>query len=244
MEKCTINYTIQAEGNDLDAKALQKVPAGRPLTLSRLYDEEDTWEITVSYNGKTLGMLDYKDCVGIAPFIDDDSLKIDSATAAGVTVSRGRVRAADVTTLALQVEYSYDERRLTVCSGRGGCGFVPDYDVMAAMAVYRVLDGDDDIIMKQTHLNRYRCEIPVDGRRRSAYFDGDFAADTYVFRCRVLFDENFTKCKISACLYNKDRDERYETELDEREKQTALTLVNHSRIFAGDKPLSDDTEVE
>ena len=58
------------------------------------------------------------------------------------------------------------------------------------------------------------------------------------------FDEKFTKCKISANIYNAENDDEYDAELDEREKQTALTLVNHCRIFSGEDPLGDDIEVE
>ena len=245
MEYCTFDYKITAEGADLDAKALQKLSAGQPLTLERVYDREDTWEITVNREGKTLGMLDYADCVGIAPFMDDDSLMIKSAGVTSVSVKNGKTRAKDVTRLNFAVEYRYDENLLKPYTGKSSKkGFVPDYDAMAAMAVYRVLDGQDDIVMKQTHLNRYLRQIPVSGRVRRQFFDGDFTDGSYNFCCEVLFDEKFTKCKISANIYNAENDDEYDAELDEREKQTALTLVNHCRIFSGEDPLGDDIEVE
>ncbi len=245
MEYCTFDYTITAEGADLDAKALQKLSAGQPLTLERVYDREDTWEITVNRDGKALGMMDYAECVGIAPFMDDDSLMIKSAMVTSVSVKAGKTRAKDVTRLNFAAECRYDENLLKPYTGKSGKkGFVPDYDAMAAMAVYRVLDGEDDIVMKQTHLNRWRRQIPVSAQVRKQFFDGDFTDGSYDFCCEVLFDEKFTKCKISASIYNKENGDEYDAELDEREKQTALTLVNHCRIFSGEERLGEDIEAE
>ena len=66
--------------------------------------------------------------------------------------------------------------------------------------------------------------------------DIEFKEDTrYRFYCRVLFDEKFEKCKVSASVLSAE--DEFELELSALEKQSALTFVNHLRIFNGEAPL-------
>ena len=84
-------YKITLEGNDLDAKAVQKMKQGDVLKLARVNDGEDTFEITVSTDkDKALDMLDYCDSIGIAPFMDDGSLEVKSVTVDKVFLKQGK----------------------------------------------------------------------------------------------------------------------------------------------------------
>ena len=77
-------------------------------------------------------------------------------------------------------------------------------------------------------------EINEDMKKSFDGFEFD-ESKKYTFYCRVLFDEKFSKCKVNANI-NCGEDE-YELELSELEKQSALTFVNHLRIFNGEEPV-------
>lgn len=240
MDKIIKKYNITVEGNDLDAKAVQKLKAGENLKISRIIDGEDTYEIAVSTTGgKTLDLLAYCDSIGVAPFIDDGSVIVENATVDKVIVKQGKSRAKDKTTLFFDVEYSYDETVLTAHTGEGGIvGFIPNDDVVLAMAVYHVIDSGEDMVMQQPYLNMFNMDIPLNTDSRKELLDVEFDEDAnHNFYCMVLFDEKFTRCKVSAKVINTATKQELEIPLDEDEKQSALTFVNHTRIFNGEDPV-------
>ena len=231
-------YKITLEGNDLDAKAVQKMKQGEALKLARVNDGEDTFEITVSTDkDKALDMLDYCDSIGIAPFMDDGSVEIKSVTVDKVFLKQGKSRAKDKTTLFFDVAFSYDEEILTPYTAENGVfGFVSADDIMASMAVLHAFSSGEDMVMRQPYLNMFDMEFELNADMKKLFDEFSFDADKqYNFYCSVLFDEKFSKCKVNASI-NCGEDE-FELELSELEKQSALTFVNHLRIFNGEEPV-------
>ena len=231
-------YKIVLEGNDLDAKAVQKMKLGDVLKLSRVTDGEDTFEITVSTDkDKALDMLDYCDSIGIAPFLDDGSLEIKSVTADKVFLKQGKSRAKNKTTLYFDVEFSYDEEILSPYTAENGVlGFVCADDVIMSMAVIYALSSGEDVVMRQPYLNMYDMEFEINEDMKKSFDGFEFdESKKYTFYCRVLFDEKFSKCKVNANI-NCGEDE-FELELSQLEKQSALTFVNHLRIFNSEEPV-------
>ena len=103
-------YRLQFEGNDLDAKDVQKLTTGESLTVERLRDEEDTYDILVKTGrGRELDMLSYGESLGIAPYLDDGSLSVAGAHVEDVSVRQGKTRSRDVTSLVFSIEYEYGE---------------------------------------------------------------------------------------------------------------------------------------
>lgn len=237
MNKISQKYKIVLEGNDLDVKAMQKLKNGDMLKLARVNDGEDTFEITVStLSDKMFDMLDYCDSVGVAPFIDDGSVIVESAVVDKVILKHGKSRAKDRTTLFFDVEYSYDELLVPYTGESGVFGFIPDDDVVLSVAVHSVIDSGDDIVMTQPYLNVYDMEKEITPLIRPVFADIDLKDDVrYRFCCRVLFDEKFEKCRAVATIVSAE--DELELELSQLEKQSALTLVNHLRIFNGETPV-------
>ena len=237
MNKFTQKYKITLDGNDLDVKAMQKLKNGDLLKLARVSDGEDTFEITVSTAAdKMLDMMDYCDSVGTAPFIDDGSVVVENATVDKVFIKQGKSRAKDRTTLFFNVEYSYDELLQPYTGESGVFGFIPDDDIVLAVALHSVIDSGADIVMNQPYLNMYDMEKEITPQLKACLADIEFQEDTrYRFYCRVLFDEKFEKCKVSASVLSAE--DEFELELSALEKQSALTFVNHLRIFNGEAPL-------
>ena len=238
MEQIIKKYSISVEGNDLDAKTVQKLKSGDKLKLERVNDGEDTYEITVATDsGKILDMLDYCDSVGVAPFIDCEYLTAENATVDKVVLKQGKSRAKDVTTLYFDVNYSYDEQLLQPYAAESGVfGFISADDKIAALAVLNVLDNGQDMVMKQPYLNMYDMEFGLNEKMKSALEEIEFEDDAeHTFYCRVLFDEKFSKCRVSAKISAQDSE--MELELTDAEKETALVFVNHLRIFNGDMPV-------
>ena len=107
--KVRVTYKLYISGNDLDAKAAQKLKAGDELKLVRLDDELDTYEILITTReGKELDMLSYQESIGIAPFLDNGDLNFISATVVSSQVNPGKTRAKDETVVAFDVLYEYD----------------------------------------------------------------------------------------------------------------------------------------
>ena len=231
-------YKITLEGNDLDAKAVQKMKQGDVLKLARVNDGEDTFEITVSTDkDKALDMLDYCDSIGIAPFMDDGSLEVKSVTVDKVFLKQGKSRAKDKTTLFFDVTFSYDEEILSPYTAENGVfGFVSADDVVVSTGVLYALSSGEDMVMRQPYLNMFDMEFEINEEMKKSFDGFEFKdGEKYTFYCRVLFDEKFSKCKVNANI-NCGEDE-YELELSELEKQSALTFVNHLRIFNGEEPV-------
>ncbi len=240
MNSITKKYSITIEGNDLDAKSVQKLSEGDKLTLSRINDTEDTFEISVNIKDKAIDLLEYFDSIGIAPFMDDGSVEIIDVAVIGVTVKQGKSRSKDKTILNFSVKFNYDEL-LTPFEGESGIfGFIPSDDSIMAMAIYEVINNGIDIVMSQPYLNLFTMDVAIENQNLFKMFDCEFDdEENYNFCCNVLFDEKFEKCKIRAKIYNiDDEDEEFELELSEYEKQSALTLVNHRRIFNGEDTFS------
>ena len=238
MKEITKKYSITLEGNDLDAKRAQKLTQGTELKLSRINDGEDTFEISVSAGDNALDLIDYCYSIGIAPFIDDGSIEVKSAVVDSVKVKQGKSRAKDKTTVYFDVTYTYEDAVEPYEGESGIFGFIPKYDCVLAMAIYSVVNGSKDYVMIQQYLNYFVADIPMTSEEQLGMFDGDFKEGVnYNFSCGVIFDSEFKHCKAKAKIYNFDDEEDViEIELDENEKQSALTLVNHTRIFGGEEP--------
>ena len=238
MKEITKRYSITLDGNDLDAKRAQKLTQGAELKLSRIDDGEDTFEISVNAGENTVDLIEYCDSIGIAPFIDDGSIEIKSAAVENVKVKQGKSRAKDKTTVYFNVTYSYDDAVEPYESENGIFGFIPKYDCVLAMAIYSVLNGSKDYVMIQQYLNYFVADIPMTMKEQYDIFEMEFKEGVnYNFSCGVIFDEEFKHCKAKAKIYNPDDEEDVlEIELDENEKQSALTFVNHTRIFGGEEP--------
>ncbi len=242
MNKFSKNYFITLEGNDLDVKNVQKLKTGDKLKLGRVEDGEDTFEITVSTQAdKMIDLLAYCDSVGVAPFMDEGSVTVESAIVDKVDVKPGKSRAKDRTTLYFTVEYSYDELLVPYTGESGVFGFIPDDDIVLATAVHSVVDSGSDIVMNQPYLNMYDMEKEITQQLRPVFADMGLKDDTrYRFYCRVLFDEKFEKCRVWATILSAE--DEIELELSQLEKQSALTFVNHLRIFGGETPVDPVVE--
>lgn len=228
MNTVAVKYRITLEGNDIDVKKVQKLKSGTPLLLKRICDAEDTYEICVCHSdGREIDLLTYAESIGIAPFIDA-GLVTAAAKTDSVQVKPGKSRAKDVTVLTAEVEYTYDETVLEFCRGRQAPGFIYPGDTVLSLAVLTVINGDSDVLVQRPYLNLYTMEL-TDGENR--------------VECHTLFDEKFTKCKISAKIYNKENIEQ-ELDLEESEKETVLTLINHARIFDGEEGINCEIEQE
>lgn len=236
MKNVKIKYSITTEGNDLDAKTIQKLKKDEELYLERVNDGEDTFEITVSYEDKLLGLLEYSDSIGIAPFMDDGRIEKVTAKVDNVKIKEGKSRAKDKTILYFTVEYVYDESLTIFKSENDIFAFVPNDNIILAMAIYYCLTDGEDVIVNQSYLNMFDADIPMEYEEQFKMFECTFNnTDDYNFYFSVLFDEKFEKCKVRAKIYNLDKDdEEYEIELNEEEKETAITFVNHRRIFNGE----------
>ncbi|MBR4035272.1 MAG: hypothetical protein IKJ05_00900 [Oscillospiraceae bacterium] len=235
MNTFTKNYFITLEGNDLDVKNVQKLKTGDSLKLGRVEDGEDTFEITVSTaTDKMIDMLAYCDSIGVAPFMDDGSLSVQSATVDRVDVKQGKSRAKDKTTLHFTVEYSYDEEILSPFTQEGIFAFIPKDNAILAVGIYNVIYSGEDMLMRQPYLNMYDMQVKLTDEMKTVLPEVDIAkgGDFYAM---ILFDEKFENCKITAKITQGD--DEFELELTEYEKQSVLTFVNHLRIFNGETPV-------
>ncbi|MEG1863051.1 MAG: hypothetical protein RR198_05535 [Oscillospiraceae bacterium] len=241
MTNLQTKYTLIIEGDDLDAKAARKLKEGDPLKLKRLNDPLDSFEIVVySPQDKELDMLSYPESLGIAPYMDNGSLKIVSATVISLTCSQGKVRSGDMSYLSFSVEYSFDEELLEpYFSQTGILAFMPCDDCVLTMANYCLLDRGVSPI-GQTHLNRYVLSTPLNDASR-LIFDLDFKENVQYFFCaQVLFNESFTLCKTSAQVYCEG--ESYQVDLEENEMLSLIELINHYRILNNQDPV--DCQIE
>ena len=241
----TAVYTVTLEGNDIDTKKVQKLKKGDTLLLKRINDAEDTFEICVCHkDGREIDLLTYAESVGIAPFIDDGSLTVNKAEVSSVTVTPGKTRAKDITDLQLNVTYSYDEEILSRYEDTDTLAFATGEDTVQTMAAFSVAAGDSDVVMTRPYLNLYTMDMPMEYGWQYELFDVDFEENTtYSFYTHALFNEDFTKCKVLAKIYNPDNEEEeFELELDENEKASVLTFVNHARIFEGEDGLNCEIE--
>lgn len=231
------SYEVYIDGNDLDAKAAQKLKVGDEIKLVRMNDELDSFEILITTpQGKELDMLSYEESIGIAPFLDDGNLVIKNSTVDSVVVKPGKSRAKDRTTVVFTVEYGYIPELLKPVEIDDTLGFVPNYDMVLAMAIYHCLNGNGTL--EKVYLNCYQLDCPV---YDDSFLDGEIEDGEYNFSCTVLFNENFTKCKVKVKLYNQDIE--YETQLPDEMKESALVLVNHQRIFEDLDPVDCEIEV-
>ena len=231
------SYKLYIRGNDLDAKAAQKLKAGDSLNLVRMADAEDTYEIVITTaRGKETDMLSYRESVGIAPFLDEGNLTVKRAEVDRVEIKKGKTRAKDETIVCFTVTYRYEEELKPVLSD-DVLAFIPDYDIVLANAIYRCLS--EEKTFDKVYLNCYEMDCPVKDRD-ILRGDEDFENGDFIFNCMVLFNPEFTKCKISAKLYNEDIE--YMLRLPPEIQKTALELVNHRRIFEGEDPLCCEIE--
>ncbi len=245
MTNLTTVYFISLEGNDLDVKKVQKLKDGDRLMLKRINDAEDTFEICVCFpDGKEIDMLSYAESIGIAPFMDDGTITVEKAEVADVRVTPGKTRAKDLTTLVFKVTYSYDDEALSLFEDTDVLAFQTDEDAVLTMAAFSVAGGDSDVVMSRPYLNLYTMDMPMEYGWQYEMFDCDYEENTtYNFYTHALFNKDFTKCKIKAKIYNPDNEEdEFELELDENEKQTVVTLVNHARIFDGEDGINCEIE--
>ena len=232
-------YTLSVEGNDIDAKTAQNLKVGDSLSLKRVDDSADTFEIVVCTDeGKELDMLSYEESVGIAPFLDDGSVKALSAKVLGTKVIPGATRAKDITKINFEVNFEYDGEALELfCGGADSVfAFMPKTNPLYSLCLYRLLDYGEDIIT-QTHLNRYVFEVDIDGDTMQ-YVDFDFGEDKdYFFVSEILFNGQFNRCRVK-CRIECDG-ESFEYPCDGTVAEVMLTFVNHLRIFNDEEPLGD-----
>ena len=235
MNKFSKSYFITLEGNDLDVKNVQKLKTGDKLKLGRVEDGEDTFEITVStQSDKMIDMLAYCDSVGVAPFIDEGSVTVESVTVDKVDVKPGKSRAKDKTILQFTAEYSYDEETLVPFARGDISAFIPQDNIVMAMGISHVINSGEDMIMRQPYLNMYDMQVQLTADMAEILPDIDVSAGGQ-FYAMVLFNEKFDRCKVTAKITQADNE--FEIELSEYEKQSALTFVNHLRIFGGETPV-------
>lgn len=245
MTDMTTAYIVTLEGNDLDVKKVQKLNTGDELVLKRLNDAEDTYEICVCFpDGREIDMLSYAESIGIAPFMDNGLLTVEKAEVTAVRVTPGKTHATDVTRLYFKVKYSYDEEVLSRFYDTDVLAFHTDEDTVLTMAAQAVAGGDTDVVMGRPYLNLYTMDMPMEYGWMYEMYDCDFEENTtYNFYAHAFFNEDFTKCKVMAKIYNPDNEEEeFEIELNENEKQTVVTLVNHTRIFDGEDGVNCEIE--
>ena len=108
--------------------------------------------------------------------------------------------------------------------------------MIVSLAVLYALSSGEDMVMRQPYLNMYDMEFVLNQDMKNCFEGFEFKQGAeYKFYCKVLFDEKFSKCKVSANIVSGE--DEFELELSELEKQSALTFVNHLRIFNGDVPV-------
>ncbi|MBR5521144.1 MAG: hypothetical protein IKU54_04020 [Oscillospiraceae bacterium] len=245
MTNMTTTYAIELEGNDLDVKKVQKLKKGDSLMLKRINDAEDTYEICVCFaDGKEIDMLSYAESIGVAPFMDSELITVEKAEVARVEVKPGKTRAKDKTTLQFNVTYAYDEEALARFTDTDMLAFHTEEDAVLCMAAFSVAAGESDVVMSRPYLNLYTMDMPMEYGWQYEMYDCEYEENTtYNFYAHALFNETFTKCKVMAKIYNPDNEEdEFVLELDENEKQTVVTLVNHARIFDGEDGVNCEIE--
>lgn len=237
MTQAVFLYSITIDGGEIDAKTAQKLTARDSLSLSRLMDELDTFEIVVSTaEGKELDMLSYPESVCLAPFIDEGSLRIVCATVASVNVFRGKTHAQDTTKVSFEVTLEYDESLLKVFnSGSGVKGFLPLEDNFYCLCLFRLLDYSLPII-NQTHLNRYEFEVDIDDDS-SVFFDLDLTEGDFFYTAEALFNEDFTQCKMCSKIHGGDK--QFPIDMEQSDCERFLELINHYRIFEDEDPIEN-----
>ncbi|MEG0090977.1 MAG: hypothetical protein RSA20_04085 [Oscillospiraceae bacterium] len=235
MAQATFSYSLCVEGNDIDAKNAQRVQVGEALTLKRMEDEFDTFELVVcTLGGKELDMLSYPESVGIAPFLDDGTVQLVASSVTSATMIPGKTRSKDRTRLTFNFTFQYDEKAVTEFLGGANVhGFMPTQDVFFALCLYRCLDYDEQII-SQTHKNRYEFEVDLDDDTKP-FFEVPFGDGDYFYVVEALFNEEFTQCKMSGKIYSDS--EQYPIELLENDCDRMLLLINHYRIFGDEDPI-------
>ncbi len=238
MAQTTFKYTLEIQGNDIDAKTAKSLKKGDSLSLKRIYDSMDTYEIVVyTSDDKELDMLGYAESVGIAPFLDDQRLCVVCATVDDVSVTEGSSHASDITYVNFSVVFEYDD---TVLAPFGGgynetMAFMPADDDVFCLCLYRLLDYNMPIIT-QTHLNRYEFEVDMDDDTKT-FFDIDWDDEDYFFTTEILFDETFTKCRMTSRIYSETKN--YPLPTTEKTACTLMTFVNHVRIFNDQEAITD-----
>ena len=205
-------YRLQFEGNDLDAKGVQKLTTGESLTVERLRDEEDTYDILVKTGrGRELDMLSYGESLGIAPYLDDGSLSVAGARVEDVSVRPGKTRSRDVTSLVFSIEYEYGE------------GLEP----MEKDGILYFLSGDPVLDCAVTHFSR-RHRL-MEREYLNVFELSETVSDDRQISLKVIFNEKFTNCKFYL-LVNGEA-----VRPDDEMKDTMLDLVNHRRILVDDE---------
>ena len=238
MQNTTFKYTISLQGNDIDVKAAKALKEGDKLDLKRVWDEYDTFEIVVyTEKGEGLDMLGYAESVGIAPFLDNGSAKIVSATVTSVETTEGTSRANDMTYVNFDVVFAYDD---TILAPFGGgydetMAFMPKGDAIFSLCLYRLLDYNMPIIT-QTHLNRYEFEVDMDDDTKM-FFDIPFDDEDYFFTVEILFNETFTKCRMASRVYSESK--QYLMPVDEHTADVMMTFINHVRIFNEENSITE-----
>ncbi|MEG2081743.1 MAG: hypothetical protein RR011_00770 [Oscillospiraceae bacterium] len=235
MAQATFKYSLLIEGNDIDAKNAQRVKLGDSLLLKRMEDEFDTFEMVIcTDSGKELDMLSYPESVGIAPFLDDGTLKIVDITVTNAMLALGKTRSRDKTHIGFTITFQYDETCLReFLGGSNVAGFMPTQDLFYALCLYRILDYDEEIVTR-THKNRYEFEVDLD-EDTQPFFEVPFGKGNYFYQAAALFNEDFTQCKMSCKIYSDS--EEYPLELSENDCDQFLLLINHYRIFEDEDPI-------
>ena len=238
MKNTVFKYTIGVEGNEMEAKVAQALKKDDELVLSRVHDTLDTYEIVVStQDGTDLDMLGYVESIGIAPFMDKELVKVKSAKVTSVDVVPGQTHAKDVTYVNFDVDFAYEDSILAPFGGGYDetMAFMPKGDAIFSLCLYRILDYNMPIIT-QTHLNRYEFEVDMDDDTKM-FFDIPWDDEDYFYTVEILFNETFTKCRLSGRIYSETK--QYLIPCGEHIADVLLTFLNHVRIFNDQDPVTE-----
>ncbi len=229
------DFTISYEAKDILRKTIQKLPINTAFNYKRLYDDKDTYEIVISYLDKDIDMLSYQDSIYIAPYLDCEALSIDS-------IEYLNSKSLDDKTLEvnIRITFNYDEEFLAVFNTSEGEIFISNASKPLSMAAVALIDYEESLIEK-TYLNQYVFSIDIDDDTMFLFDDFEFLDDVdCFFCCEVLFNDNFSKCKVSAFIVFEG--EKVAVELSPFEKETFKDLVNHHRIFSDEEILLSEIE--
>ena len=241
MTDITLHFSLAIEGDDLDAKTAKKLNPQDKLILKRLDDQLDSFEIVIcTAEGKELDMLSYPESLGLAPYIDQGSVTFQNASLDNMVFTPGKVRAKDMTRLNLTAHFSFDEAILVPYHSQSGTfAFMPSDNRILAMANFAILDYETGPI-EQTYLNCYVLDIDLDEDSRPLFPVSYEENQDYFFCAQALFNEAFTKCRITAKVYSGN--DSFNIDLEAEETAYFLELINHYRIFLDQEPIICEIE--
>ncbi len=236
MEILKAEYLIEAEGDDLDAKAARALSPGDSLELVPLTGPDSAREIRVFRGEKPIGLLSYRESAGIYPFLRSGRISA-SAKVLRAKKTKGATRAQD----KVRVEFSADFIYENLCPIREKfTGFLDPEDRTGSAVTARILSGDSDFVMERQYLNYFYSCVPLHPLVKEIC--RGFLPEDCFLETAVHTDEKFTKCKITSKIYNKDKTISRPLTLSLAEKRTALEYVCHCLVFSGEERIDPAVE--